>query len=93
MTTNNYKVKVQFLRGSTTEDITDTINPVLKRAGFRYLTLHLGTNAVSMASRYIFNKLTQLKSFIMGSDKNCKVIISQPTLRSDNGKAAMTILQ
>ena len=32
----------------------------------------------------------QLKSKILNACKSCKVIISQPTVRPDNGKAALT---
>ena len=46
-----------------------------------------------MTSRDILNKLIQLKLFTMESNKYCKVIISQPTLLNDNGKAVLTIHQ
>ena len=39
--------------------------------------------------RDILDKLLQLKSTILESRKSFKVIISQPTLRSDNGKAEL----
>ena len=84
--TNKRKVKMRFLRGGTVEDTTDNIKSILKR-GPDFIISHVGTNnAVSMTSRDILNKLMQLKPFIMKSNKNYKVIISQPTLRSDNEK-------
>ena len=69
MKTNKHKVKIRFLRGGTV-DIIDTINPVLKRAKFHYLTVYVETNAISTKSLYILNKLIQLKSLIIKSDKN-----------------------
>ena len=43
-----------------------------------------------MKPRDILDKLLQLKSTILDARKSCKVIISQPNLRSENGKAALT---
>ena len=84
--TNKRKVKMRFLRGGTVEDTTDNIKSILKR-GPDFIISHVGTNnAVSMISRDILSKLIQLKPFITESSKNDKVIILQPTLRSDNGK-------
>ena len=77
---------MRFLRGGTVEDTTDNIKSILKR-GPDFIISHVGTNnAVSMISRDILSKLSQLKPFITESSKNYKVIILQPTLRSDNGK-------
>ena len=42
-------------------------------------------------SRDILNKLLQLKSFIQEKIPNAEITISTPTLRSDNGKAALTV--
>ena len=54
----------------------------------------MGTNnAVSMTSRDILNKLSQLELFTMESNKNCKMIISQLTLLNNNGKGVLTIHQ
>ena len=56
-----------------------------------YVILHVGTNnATNLTARDILVKLLRLKSTILDVCKSCKVIISQPTLRSDNGKAALT---
>ena len=72
------------------EDMEDNIKPVLKREP-DYIILHVGTNnATNSTARDILDKLLQLKSKILNARKSCKVIISQPTLRSDNGKAALT---
>ena len=88
--TDKHNVKVRFFRGGTIEDMEDNIKPVLKREP-DYIILHVGTNnATNSTARDILDKLLQLKSKIINARKSCKVIISQPTLRSDNGKAALT---
>ena len=68
----------------------DNISPILKREP-DHIILHVRTNnATNLAARDILDKLLRLKLKIVDARKSCKVIISQPTLRSDNGKAALT---
>ena len=56
-----------------------------------YIILHVGTNsATNLTAGDMFGKLLQLKSTILDDHKSCEVIILQPTLRSDNGKATLT---
>ena len=56
-----------------------------------YIILHVATeDATNLTICDIIDKLLQLKSTIFDARKSCKVIISQPTLRSDNGKAVLT---
>ena len=56
-----------------------------------YIILHVATkDATNLTICDITEKLLQLKSAILDARKSCKVIISQPTLRSDNGKAVLT---
>ena len=60
----------------------------------KYLIIHAGTNdAVRFTSRDILNKLLQSKSFIQEKLPDTEIIISTPTLRSDNGKAALMVRQ
>ena len=55
------------------------------------IILHLGTNnAPSMTSNGIVDELLKLKSDIHAS---CKVIFSTPTIRTDDGKASLTIFR
>ena len=55
------------------------------------IILQAGTNnATNLTARKILGKLVQLKPTILNSRKSCHVIISQPTLNSDNGKALLT---
>ena len=66
------------------------VKPILKREP-DYIFFHVGTNkATNLTARDILDKLLQLKSTILDTRKYCKVIISQPTLRPDNGKATLT---
>ena len=88
--TDKYSVKVRFFRGGTIDDMEDSIKPILKREP-DYIILHVGTNnATNLTARDILDKLQELKSKILNARKSCKFIISQPTLHSYNGKAALT---
>ena len=88
--TDKHNVKAKFFRGGTIEDMEDNIKPILKREP-DYIILHVRTNnATNSTAGDILDKLLQLKSKILNARKFCKVIISQPTLRSENGKAALT---
>ena len=52
----------------------------------------MGTNnAKNMSSRIILDKLLQLKTAVLDSNENCKVILLQPMTRVDDGKACLTI--
>ena len=46
-----------------------------------------------MTSRKVLDNLLTLKSFITDNLPNCKVVISTPTLHTDDGKAALTVSQ
>ena len=46
-----------------------------------------------MTSRKILDNRLTLKSFITDNLPKCKVVISTPTLRTDDGKAALTVNQ
>ena len=68
----------------------DNTKPILKRE-LDYIILHVRTNnATYLMAQDIFGKLSELKSTILDACKSCKVIVSQPTLCPDNGKAALT---
>ena len=87
----NRLVKVHECRGATLADINHHIIPILKKKP-DVIILHVGTNdSVSRASRDILDDLLQLKSAITKTLPNCQVIFSQPTLRVDNGKAALNL--
>ena len=87
----NRLVKLHDFRGATLADINHHIIPILKKKA-DVIILHVGTNdSVSRTFREILDDLLQLKSAITKTLPNCQVIFSQPTLRVDNGKAALTL--
>ena len=56
------------------------------------IILHDGTNDTEICtSREILDNLLKLKPIITEKLPGCRVIISTPTYRSDNGKAALTV--
>ena len=87
----NLLVKVHDFRGVTLADINYHIIPILKKKP-DVIILHVGTNdSVSRTSREILDDMLQLKSAITKTLPNFQVIFSPPTLRVDNGKAALTL--
>ena len=59
-----------------------------------HLIIHAGTNdAKRFASREILYRLLNLKNFVSEQVSYCKVIISAPTVRSDDGKVGLTVSQ
>ena len=90
---NDRSVKVRKFPGATVDDLRHHALPIIRKQP-KYLIIHAGTNdAVKFTSRDILNKLLQLKSFIQEKLPDTEIIVSTPTLRSDNGKAALTIRQ
>ena len=90
---NDRSVKVRKFPGATVDDLRLHALPIIRKQP-KYLIIHAGTNdAVKFTPRDILNKLLQLKSFIQEKLPDADIIVSTPTLRSDNGKAALTISQ
>ena len=88
---DKHDVKVRYFRGGTIKDMEDNIKSILSKGESDYIILHVGTNnATNFTARHILEQHLRLKSTIFDARKSCKVIISQSTLRSDNGKAALT---
>ena len=88
---NNQVVKVRDFRGATIDDLKHHLVPLLKKKP-EHIILHIGTNdAVSKTSRQILDELLQLKQYIINTLPTCRVIVSRPTIRTDNGKAALTL--
>ena len=87
----NCLVKVHDFRGATLADISHHIMPILQKK-LEVIILHVETNdSVFITSCEILDDLLQLKSAITETLPNCHTIFSQPTLRVDNGKAALTL--
>ena len=74
----------------TIEDMEDDIKPILKREP-DFITTHLGTNnVISIIFNVILNKLLHLKSTIIDVHKIIEIIIFEPMMRIDNGKATLS---
>ena len=75
------------------DDMKHHVIPLLHKEP-SFIIIHAGTNdAPYLTSREILDNLITLKSFITDKLPNCKVVISTPTLRTDDGKAALTVCQ
>jgi len=85
-----FDVKVNYFSGAKVRDIhTHLPDLMLKKPDVIFL--HVGiNNAPTITSNEIVDELLTLKNAITKMH-SCKVIISQPTIRSDNGKANLTI--
>ena len=58
------------------------------------MIIHIGTNDVPRStSREIQDNLLNLKSLVNEKLHQCKVSLSTPTLRTDNGKATLIVSQ
>ena len=90
---NDRSVKVRKFSEATVDDLRHHALPIIRKQS-KHIIIHVGTNdAVKFTSRYILNNLLQLKSFIQEKLPGAEIAISKPTLRSDNGKAALTLRQ
>ena len=88
---NNRSVKVRKFPRTTADDLPHHVLPIMRKQP-KYLIIHTGTNdAVKFTSRDILNTL--LKSTIEETLPDAEIAISAPTLRSDNGKTALTVRQ
>ena len=86
-------VKVICFPGSTVDDLSHHIIPITRKKPTNMI-IHVGTNdAPSSTSREIQNNLLKLKALVYEKLLQCKVWLSTPTLRTDNGKATLTASQ
>ena len=90
---NDRSVQVRKFPEATVDDLGHHALPIIRKQP-KYLIIHTRTNdAVKFTPRDILNKLLQLKSFIQEKLPDAEIIISTPTMRSDNGKVALTVRQ
>ena len=83
-------VKVHNFRGATVDDMKHHVIPLLRKEP-SFIIIHAGTNnAPYLISLKILNNLITFQSFITDKLSNCKVVISSPTFRTDDGKAALS---
>ena len=80
-------------QGATVDDMKHHATPLLRREP-SFVIIHASTNdAPYSTSRKILDYLLKLKFFITENLPNCKVVISIPTLHTDDGKAVLTLSQ
>ena len=79
-----HKVRIREFPGATVDDLNDHVHPILRKK-HRNKCCHRST------SREILDKLPKLKTLIKESLPETEVTFSTPTIRSDNGKAALTV--
>ena len=86
-------VEVHIFQGATVDDMKHQVIPLLHKEP-RFIIIHTGTtDAPYLTSRKVLDNLITLKYFITDKLPNCEVVISTPTLRTDDGKAALTVSQ
>ena len=75
------------------EDMRHNLIPLIRKKP-SHLIIHAGTNdAKKFTSREILDQLLNFKKFVSEQVPDCKVIISTPTVRSDDGKAGLKVSQ
>ena len=73
------------------DDLNYHVHPILRKNP-KYISIHIGTNdATHSTSREILDKLLKLKTLIKETLPETEKTFSAPTIRSDNGKAALTV--
>ena len=88
----NRPVKVRNFPGATVPDM-EYLFPIIQKKPSNII-LHVGTNdAKNVPSRTVLDNLLKLKAFVRDSLPTCRVFISTPTLRTDDGKAQITVRQ
>ena len=79
-------IKVFHFSGARIEDINQYIISIIKKQS-DYLIVHVGTNdATTNTSKKIVDDLLILKSYISKQLPSCRIVLSKPILRHNNGK-------
>ena len=86
-----YDVRTRKFFGATVIYLNYHVHKILRKKT-ETVIVHIGTNyATRSTSREILDKLLKLRTFIKETLADTEVTFSAPTLRSDNGKAALTV--
>ena len=73
------------------DDLNYHVHSILRKKP-KHIIIHIGTSdATYSTSREILDKLLKLKTLIKETLPETEVILSTPTIRSDNGKRALTV--
>ena len=84
-------VKVCNFLGTAFADMEHNLIPIIRQKPSTII-LHFGTNDVkNLQSRTVLHNLLKLKFLVKDSLPTCKVFVSTPTLRTDHGKAQITV--
>jgi hypothetical protein len=85
-------VKIKYFSGATIKDIRSNIKDIILDENPSGIILHVGTNnAVDETSNKIYGDLMSLRAELVNTYGIENTIVSIPTIRSDHGKAALTI--
>ena len=85
--------KIKRFPGSTADDLSHHIIPKIRKKPTNVI-IETGTNDVpSLTSREIQDNILKLKFLVNEMLPQCKVWLSTPALRTDNGKATLTVYQ
>ena len=86
-------VKVRNSSGANVDNMRHNLMPLIRKKP-SYLIIHAGTtDAKRFTSREILDQLLNLKKIVNEQVPDCKVIISTPKVKSDGGKAGLTVIQ
>ena len=86
-------LKVRNSPGATVADMEHYLILIIQKKPSNII-LHVGTNDTkNLPSRTVLDNLLKLKALVKDSLAMCKVFISTPTLRTDDGKAQITVSQ
>ena len=84
-------MKARYFNGVLAENMFENLKPLMGKKPST-LILHMGNNnTVSDSSMVILKKIKSLISHIKINNPECRIIISQPVRRTDNGKATLTL--
>ena len=87
LSTKGRAAKVHNFRDATVDDMTHHVIPLLRKET-SFFIIYVGTNDTPYStSRKILDNLLSLKSFTTNNLPKCNIVISTPTLRTNNGKA------
>ena len=86
-------VKVRNFPGATVADMEHYLIPIIQKKPSNII-LHVRTNdAKNLPLRTALDNLLKLKALVKDSLPTCKVFISTPALRTDDGEAQITVSQ
>ena len=87
----NFDVQLKYFSGAKVADVSDKLGDFIEQKP-DCIILHVGTNnSPNMSSNEIIDEILTVKHRIEKEAPETKVVISAPIVRTDNGKAALTI--